>query len=78
MRYVISPQEQQDLLATVDRNIAMFKTYTGAHAEAVLAGLIDGRAAAVECFAGRLDWYEVPHQIRELRQVMPEWGTRGT
>jgi len=68
----------EQFLAIVDSNIAMFKTYTGAHAEAVLAELIDGRAAAVESFAGRLPWGEVPYRVRQFRQVMPEWGTRGT
>jgi hypothetical protein len=68
----------EQFLAIVDSNIAMFKTYTSAHAKSVLAELIAGRAAAVECFAGRLPWSEVPYRVRQFRQVMPEWGTRGT
>jgi hypothetical protein len=68
----------EQFLAIVDSNIAMFKTYTSEHAKSVLAELIAGRAAAVECFAGRLPWSEVPYGVRQFRQEMPEWGTRGT
>ena len=68
----------EQFLAIVDSNIAMFKKYSDANSRAVLAELIDGRAAAVESFAGRLPWGEVPYRVRQFRQEMPEWGTRGT
>lgn len=68
----------EEFLNIVDRNVAMFKTYSGAHAEAVLAELIAGRAAAVQSFEGKRAWQDVPYRVRQFRQAMPDWGTRGT
>lgn len=69
---------QQQLLNTVDCNIKMFQSYAGDHARAVLEELVTGRAAAVQCFEGKRAWQDVPYRVRELSQVMPAWGTRGT
>jgi hypothetical protein len=68
----------EQFLAIVDSNIAMFKTYTSEHAKSVLAELIAGRAAAVQSFEGKRAWQDVPYRVRQFRQEMPEWGTRGT
>jgi hypothetical protein len=69
---------EQELLNTVDRNIEMFRGYTGDHARTVLEELVAGRASAVQCFEGKIAWQDVPYRVRELSTRMPAWGTRGT
>jgi hypothetical protein len=68
----------EQFLAIVDSNIAMFKKYSDANSRAVLEELVTGRAAAVQSFEGKRAWQDVPYRVRQFRQVMPEWGTRGT